>query len=114
MKDQFQPSLSKLANNVPAGSVLLFGDDLAGCIRSLNNITSLMKPTKMISNRDAFGKNPKKLPVLPKKLCLREERALSQEQLTLRFLFNWVNTEEKQTVKIQTDSVGHSPIYDLL
>ena len=51
MKDQFQPSLRKLANNVPAGSALLFGDDLAGCIRSLNNTTSLMKPTKMISNR---------------------------------------------------------------
>ena len=59
MKDQFQPSLRKLANNVPAGSALLFGDDLAGRIRSLNNTTSLMKPTKMITNREAFGKNPK-------------------------------------------------------
>ena len=59
MKDQFQPSLRKLANNVPAGSALLFGDDLAGRIRSLNNITSLMKPTKMITNREVFGKNPK-------------------------------------------------------
>ena len=57
MKDQ--PSLCKLANNVPAGSALLFGDDLAGRIRSLNNTTSLMKPTKMITNREAFGKNPK-------------------------------------------------------
>ena len=77
MKDQFQPSLRKLANNVPAGSALLFGDDLAGRIRSLNNTTSLMKPTKMITNREVFGKNPTKLQVLPKKPCLREERALS-------------------------------------
>ena len=59
MKDQFQPSLRKLANNVPAGSALLFGDDIAGHIRSLNNTTSLMKPTKMITNRKVFGKNPK-------------------------------------------------------
>ena len=51
MKDQFQPSLHKLTNNATAGSALLFADDLAGCIRSLNNTTSLMKPTKMISNR---------------------------------------------------------------
>ena len=51
MKDQFQPSLHKLANNATAGSALLFADDLAGGIRSLNNTTSLMKPTKMISNR---------------------------------------------------------------
>ena len=51
MKDQFQPSLRKLANNVPAaGSVLLFGDGLADHIRSLNDTTSLRKPTKMISN----------------------------------------------------------------
>ena len=35
MKYQFQPSLRKLANNVPAGSALLFGDDLAGRIRYL-------------------------------------------------------------------------------
>ena len=42
MKDQFQPSLRKLANNVPAGSALLFGDDLAGRTRLLNNTTSLM------------------------------------------------------------------------
>ena len=35
MKDQFQPSLTKLANNVPAGSALLFGDDLAGRNRYL-------------------------------------------------------------------------------
>ena len=59
MKNQFQPSLLKLANNVPAGSALLFGDDLAGRIRAPNNITSLMKPTKMISNGEVFGKNPK-------------------------------------------------------
>ena len=59
MKDQFQPSLRKLTNNVPAGSALLFGDDLAGRITSLNNTTSLMKPTKMISNTEVFGKNPK-------------------------------------------------------
>ena len=48
-KDQFQPSLRKLANTVPAGSALLFGDDLGGHIKSLNNTTSLMKPTNMIS-----------------------------------------------------------------
>ena len=36
-KDQFQPPLHKLASNVPAGSALLFEDDLAGRIRSLNN-----------------------------------------------------------------------------
>ena len=90
MKDQFQPSLRKLANNVPvAGSVLLFGDDLADHNRSLNNTTSLRKPTKMIRNREVFGKNPKKRPALPKKLCLRQERALSLEQLILRSLFNW-------------------------
>ena len=57
-KDQFQPSLRKLANNVPAGSAFLFGDDLAGRIRSLNNTISLMKTAKMISNRELFGKNP--------------------------------------------------------
>ena len=61
MKDQFQPSLYKLANNVPAGSALLFRDNLAGRMRSLNNTTSLMKPAKMISNREVFGKNPKTL-----------------------------------------------------
>ena len=59
MKDQFQPSLRKLANNVPAGSAFLFGDDLAGRIRSLNNTISLIKPTKMITNIEAFSKNPK-------------------------------------------------------
>ena len=59
MKDQFQSSLRKLANNVPAGSALLFGDDLAGRIRSLNNTKSLMKPTKMIRNREVYGRNPK-------------------------------------------------------
>ena len=59
IKDQFQPSLLKLANNVPGGSALLFGDDLAGRIRSLNNSTSLMKPAKVITNREVFGKNPK-------------------------------------------------------
>ena len=57
-KNQFQPSLRKLANNVPAGSAFLFGDDLAGRIRSLNNTISLMKTAKMISNRELFGKNP--------------------------------------------------------
>ena len=36
-----------------------------------------MKPTKKITNREVFGKNPTKLQVLPKKPCLREERALS-------------------------------------
>ena len=90
MKDQFQPSLRKLANNVPAaGSVLLFGDDLADHIRSLNDTTSLRKPTKMISNWEVFGKNPKISPALPKKLCLWQERALSLEQLVLQSLFNW-------------------------
>ena len=59
MKHQFQPSLRKLENNVPAGSALLFGDYLAGRIRSLNNTTSLMKPAKIISNREVLGKNPK-------------------------------------------------------
>ena len=52
-KDQFETSLRKSANNVPAGSSILFGDDLAGCIRSLNNATSLMKPTKIISREIA-------------------------------------------------------------
>ena len=58
----------------------------------------------------------KKLPALSKKLCLWEERALSPEQLILRSLFKWAKSipEGKQTLKIQTDSVGHSPIYDLL
>ena len=59
MKDQFQPSLRILANNVPAGSALLFGNDLAGRIRSFNKTTSLMRPTKMITNREVFGKNQK-------------------------------------------------------
>ena len=59
MKDQFQPSLRRLANNVPAGSAILFGKDLAGRTRSLNNITSLTKPTKMISNREVFVGNQK-------------------------------------------------------
>ena len=43
MKDEFQPSPCKLANNVPAGSALLFGNDLDGRIKSLNNTTSLIK-----------------------------------------------------------------------
>ena len=51
IKNHIQPSLRKLASNVPAGSALLFGDILAGHIRSLNNTTYLMRPTKMISNR---------------------------------------------------------------
>ena len=51
MKDQFQPSLHKLANNVPPGSTLLFGDELAGHIKSFNNIASLMKPTKMLNKK---------------------------------------------------------------
>ena len=59
MKDQVQLSLQKLANNVPASSAVLFGDDLTGRIRSLSNTTSLMKPTKMTSNREVFGKNQK-------------------------------------------------------
>ena len=52
-KDQFQPSLPKLGNNVPAGSSIVFGDDLANRIRSLNNATSLMKLTKTISRQIA-------------------------------------------------------------
>ena len=61
-------------------------------------------------------KTPKKLAALPKKLCLREERALSPEQLILRSLSKWGKPlpEAKQALKIQTDSEGHSPIYDLL
>ena len=51
MKDQFKSSLLKLAKDVSAGSALLFGDDLAGLIRSLNNTASLMKPAKIISNQ---------------------------------------------------------------
>ena len=52
-KDQFEPSLRKSANNVPAGSSILFEDDLAGRIRSLNNATSLMKSTKITSREIA-------------------------------------------------------------
>ena len=52
-KDQFQPSLRKSANNVPAGSSILFGDDLAVRIRSLNNATSLTKSTKITSREIA-------------------------------------------------------------
>ena len=71
MKDQFQPSLRKLANNVPAaGSVLLFGDDLADHIRSLNDTTSLRKPTKMISNWEVFGKNPQNISSPPEEALL--------------------------------------------
>ena len=42
--------------------------------------------------------------------------AFSPEQLILQLLFNWAESipEAKQTLKIQTGSVGHSPIYDLL
>ena len=90
-KDQFEPSLRKSANNVPAGSSILFEDDLAGRIRSLNNATSLMKPTKTISREIAercLVKKPKKLPALPENLCLREERVFSPEQLILRSLFD--------------------------
>ena len=83
MKDEFHPSLCKLANNVPAGSALLFEHHLAGCIKSLNNTTSLMKPDTIISNQEVFGKNPKKLPALLKKLCLMKERELSLEQLNV-------------------------------
>ena len=90
-KDQFEPSLRKSANNVPAGSSILFEDNLAGRIRSLNNATSLMKPTKIISREIAekcLVKKPKKLPALPENLCLREERVFSPEQLILRSLFD--------------------------
>ena len=52
-KDQFEPSLRKSANNVPAGSSILFGDDLAVRIRSLNNATSLTKSTKITSREIA-------------------------------------------------------------
>ena len=49
----------QIGKQLPVGSALLLGDDLAGHIRSLNNTTGLMKPTKMISNREVLGKNPK-------------------------------------------------------
>ena len=51
MKDPFQPFLCKLENNIPAGSSLLFADDLGGRINKLNNTISLMKPSKMISKK---------------------------------------------------------------
>ena len=41
MNNQCQFSLRNLAKNVPAGSAFLYGDDLAGCIRSLNNTQDL-------------------------------------------------------------------------
>ena len=75
----------------------------------------------MITNWEVFAKNPKNLyppppPPLPlKELCLWEERALLPEQLIMQSLFNWPKSipEAKQTLKIQTDSAGHSPISDL-
>ena len=36
-----------------------FGEDLAGCIRSLYNGTNLMKSTRMISDREVLGKTRK-------------------------------------------------------
>ena len=59
-KDQLQPSLRKLTSNTRAGSALLFGDDLTVRIKSLN-AASLMKPAKMISKQEVFGKNQKNL-----------------------------------------------------
>ena len=55
-----QPSLRKLTSIALAGSALLFGDDLTGRIKSLN-AASLMKPAKVISKQEMFGKNPKHL-----------------------------------------------------
>ena len=49
-------------NNLMTGTVdstLLIGDNLAGRIKSLNNIKSLMKPAKMMNKREVFGKNQK-------------------------------------------------------
>ena len=104
MKDQFQRSLRKLTNHVPAGSALLFGDDLAGQIRSLNNTTSLMKPTKMITSRKVFSKNPKIFQPFQRSSAYGKKGHPRQSVFV---------PEAKQTLKIQADSVGHSPIYDL-
>ena len=104
IKDQFQRSLRKLTNHVPAGSALLFGDDLAGQIRSLNNTTSLMKPTKMITSRKVFSKNPKIFQPFQRSSAYGKKGHPRQSVFV---------PEAKQTLKIQADSVGHSPIYDL-
>ena len=49
MNDQIQAFQRKLVNNAPAGSVLLFKDDLVGHIKSVDNTVGLMKPSKMLS-----------------------------------------------------------------
>ena len=49
MNDQIQAFRRKLVNNAPAGSALLFEDDLVGHIKSVNNTVSLMKPSKILS-----------------------------------------------------------------
>ena len=102
MKDQFQPSLCKLANNVHPDSALLFGDDLADHIKSLNNSINLMKPAKMLNKQEVFGKKPPKNPALLRKLCLWDERAASPEKLILWSLLNWAKSisNAKQTLEI--------------
>ena len=59
IKDQFQLSLSKLANNVSPGSALLFGDDLDGRIESLNNTANLRKLDKVMNTRKYLVKTKK-------------------------------------------------------
>ena len=49
MNDQIQAFQRKLVKNAPAGSVLLFKDDLVGHIKSVDNTVGLMKPSKMLS-----------------------------------------------------------------
>ena len=90
--------LRKFANNVPPGSALLFGDDLAVRIKSLKNNTSLMKPVKMMNKRDSV-KTKKKFPALLRKLCLRKKRVASPEELILLSLWNWAKSvpEAKRT-----------------
>ena len=74
-----------------------------------------MKPAKMISNREVFGKNPKNFQPFRRNSAYGK-KGLSPEQFILRSLSNWPKLlpEAKQTLKIQTDSVVNSPIYDLL
>ena len=82
---------------------------LVGRIRSLNNTTSLLKPTKMIINREVFGKNPKNFQPSRRSSAYGKKEHSRQSNLFSGCYLTGQNRFQKQT-----DSVGHSPIYDLL
>ena len=68
-----------------------------------------MKPAKMISNREVFGKNPKNFQPSRRSSAYGKKEHSRQSNLFSGCYLTGQNRFQKQT-----DSVGHSPIYDLL